>query len=282
MRTGKIELGKYFSVLNNNGSCPYLDMYIPDNMFLDKERKRPAVVICPGGAYIDLSDRESEPIAMFFVSMGFAAFVLNYSTDPHRYPSQLLEGMASVTYIRRNAEELGIADDKIFVCGFSAGGHLAGSIGVLGNRAEFLCQIGAKWQECRPDGMILCYPVIDDSIHSERINCFDFLTGKESSAEIREEASLSRHVSGDTPPAFIWHTLKDATVPVKSSIEMADALERNGVVFELHIFSTGPHGLSLCNHQTASADMPQYYNESTGEWKTLLKNWLSNLFDIKI
>ena len=136
--------------------------------------------------------------------------------------------------------------------------------------------------ESRPNGMILCYPVTDNDIYSERINCFDYLMGKDSSHEERCSASLSRNVSVDTPPAFIWHTLTDATVPVKSSIVFAEALEKNNIPFELHIFAGGPHGLSLCNHQTSSENTPQYYNKAVAEWKTLLMNWLKYEFDINI
>lgn len=282
MRIEKIELEKHFEVLGSENRHPCLTMYLPDNTFLDRKRKRPAVIICPGGAYIDLSDRESEPIALYFMSRGFAAFVLNYSTSPYHFPAQLLEGMASVAYLRRHAQEICILEDKILICGFSAGGHLAGSVGILGKCKEYLCALSAQWEECRPDGMILCYPVTDHDIHSEKINCFDFLTGKESSETAREKASLSRHVSADTPPAFIWHTLKDVTVPVKSSLILALTMEEKGVPVELHVFSGGPHGLSLCNYLTASDDTPQYLNEGVGQWKVLLENWLKETFAMKM
>ena len=283
MRVETVELNKTFGKLGENDRNPTLTMYIPDDMRSQyQDRRSPAVIVCPGGAYVDLSERESEPVALFFVSMGFSAFVLNYSTAPNRFPTQLTEALGAVAYVRRNAGKMRIDSERIFVCGFSAGGHLAGSAGILGVRQDILDSLGVTRKESRPNGMILCYPVTDDDIFFEKINCFDFLFGKESGNNERRQGALSKNIADDTPPAFIWHTLRDETVPVRSSIVLADALERNGIPMELHIFAGGPHGLSLCNHQSSGENTPQYYNEEVGEWKRLFINWLKVEFDIKV
>ena len=283
MRAERFYLKNTFPVLGEGDRNPCLDAYIPDNVpKLYPDRKHPAVLICPGGAYIDLAERECEPVALFFMSLGFASFVLRYSTAPTHYPVQLMEASASAAFIRSHAGSFQIDVGRFFVCGFSAGGHLDGSLGILGNDPAVLAPLGIERAQSRPDGMILCYPVVDSSIYSERINCFDFLMGKKSCQELREKASLSRHVTAETPPAFLWHTVPDASVPVQSSLVLAAALEEKGVPFELHIFCKGPHGLSLCNHQTASEETPQYVNPEDAQWKELLKNWLSAEYKIQM
>lgn len=249
---------------------------------IEPGRKHPAVVICPGGAYLELSEREGEPVAIEFLSRGFHAFVLHYSTYPHAYPDALIEVSALVAWIRKNAEELSVDPHRVFTCGFSAGAHLAASAGIYWKNAEIYRNADLAYGSGRPDGMILCYPVVSNDIACERINSFDYLFGGEKQESLRREYSLQNGVDGTAPPAFIWHTLEDATVPVKSSIVLAEALERNNVRFELHIFSGGPHGLSLCNHQTASEEKKQYYNSQVEEWKGLCYNWLKKEFGIQM
>ncbi len=248
---------------------------------IDLTRKHPAVVICPGGAYIDLSERESEPVAIEFMSKGFYAFVLNYTTYPNAYPDALIDVSVVVAWLRKNAAELSIDPEKIFTCGFSAGAHLAASAGVYWKNPEIYEHTDIAYGSGRPDGMILCYPVVSENIACERINSFDYLISDKEQKQLRTENSLPNGIDETTPPAFIWHTFEDATVPVKSAIVLAEALEKNNVKFELHIFSNGPHGLSLCNHQTAAEDKKQYYNSQVEEWKELCYNWLKKEFGIK-
>ena len=249
---------------------------------IDSERKHPAVVICPGGAYIDLSERESEPVALEFMSKGFHSFVLSYSTYPHAYPDALIEVSAVISWIREHADELSVDPDKVFTCGFSAGAHLAASAGIYWKNPEIYKQTDIKYGSGRPNGMILCYPVVSNDIACERINSFDYLFPEKGQEQLRFENSLQNGVDETTPPAFIWHTYEDATVPAESSIVLAEAFKKNNVKFELHIFSDGPHGLSLCNNQTASDEKKQYYNSQVEEWKVLCYNWLGKEFGIQI
>lgn len=249
---------------------------------IDPDRKHPAIVICPGGAYIDLSEREGEPVALEFMSKGFHAFVLQYSVYPQAYPDALIEISAVVAWIRKNAEELSIDPHKVFTCGFSAGAHLAASAGIYWRNPEIYRRSALEYGSGRPDGMILCYPVVSNDIACERINPFDYLFSGEEQESLRVENSLQNGVDETTPPVFIWHTLEDATVPVKSALVLAAELEKYNVKFELHIFSDGPHGLSLCNHLTASDEKKQYYNSQVEEWKVLCYNWLKKEFGVRM
>ena len=279
----KYRLEKYYHNTQIGDKDIFFTAYMSSNSKeIDPDRKHPAIVICPGGAYIDLSEREGEPVAIEFMSKGFHAFVLQYSTYPHAYPDALIEISAVVGWIRKNAEMLSVDPHKIFTCGFSAGAHLAASAGIYWRNPEIYKKTSLEYGSGRPDGMILCYPVVSSDIACERINSFDYLFPDEEQKELRVQNSLQNGVDETTPPAFIWHTFEDATVPVRNAIILAEELEKNHIKFELHIFSRGPHGLSLCNHQTASEDKKQYYNSQVAEWKGLCYNWLKREFGIQI
>lgn len=239
---------------------------------------RASILICPGGGYGSVSKREAEPVALAFVAKGFNAFVLDYSTadrtDP-RYPKQLLEASAALAYIRRNSEQYNVKKDAVSVCGFSAGGHLAASLGTLWNESVVEQTLGIEHGENRPDGMILCYPVISGGEFAHRAS-FDNLIGEQSDEQLLYKLSLENSVGEHTPPAFIWHTLTDATVPVENSFLFANALKKANIPFELHIYPEGVHGLSLGTCETDSSNPEKdRINLHIGSWFELCSAWLS-------
>ena len=123
-------------------------------------QKRPVIVICPGGAYGMTSDREAEPIAMQYLAKGYHSVILRYSVEPARYPLALLQLAKSVAFLRENAAEFHIDTNKIVIQGFSAGGHLAASLGVFWNTALVTETLGIDAEKVRPNGLMLSYPVI--------------------------------------------------------------------------------------------------------------------------
>ncbi len=212
----------------------------------------PAVLICPGGAYCFVSDREGEPIARRFNAVGMNAFVLHYTVAPGaRFPTALVQAAKAMTEIRHHAKEWNILADKIAVCGFSAGGHLAASLGVLWN-APVVCEALAAGENARPDAQILCYPVITSGEFAHE-GSFINLLGEGYSEETAKSVSLEKLVSSDTPPAFLWHTVTDDVVPVENSMLYAAALRRAEIPFEMHLYERGSHGLSLCEDVTGMA-----------------------------
>lgn len=134
--------------------------------FLDRspemrpERKRPLVLICPGGGYVMTSDREAEPVAMQFLAMGYHTAILRYSVSPAVYPEALLQAGKAVSWLKEQEDKYGIDPDKIVVMGFSAGGHLAGNYGVSWRKPFVREALGVEEEMLRPAGLILCYPVI--------------------------------------------------------------------------------------------------------------------------
>ena len=239
---------------------------------------RRAVIVCPGGGYKHVSAREAEPIAAQFLANGCATFILNYSVDEGAADCRPLKQLAlAIRHVRENAESYNIDPDYVFVCGFSAGGHLCASAGTLWS-SPVLDEIaaGAPRDIVRPTGMILGYPVISGGEYAHR-GSFCKLCGKEEPSE--EELSffsLEKQVTPDTPPAFIWHTFEDQIVPVQNSLLLAGAMANAGVHFELHVFPNGPHGLSLCNEITASGNPERNIVPHNEQWVPLALRWVKD------
>lgn len=247
-----------------------------------KLKPRRTVIVCPGGGYQMLSEREAEPVVCKFLAEGFNVFLLRYSVKPlaHSYAPLIEAGMA-IKYIRENAERFNTDPSYIFICGFSAGGHLAASAGTLWNIEPVREALGISSGNApeginRPTGTILCYPVITggEKAHKgsiKNVSGCDPLTEEAISAY-----SLELHVDPTTSPAFIWHTFSDRTVPVENSLLYASALTANKVPFELHIYPEGTHGLSLCNEWTSSQN-PDKIEPHCENWIELAIKWAAEL-----
>ena len=236
--------------------------------------KRPVIVVCPGVGYEFTSDREAEPIAIKFSAMGYHAVVLRYFVAPDRYPTQLLQLGSLVKYLKQNAEEYHVDPEKIFIAGFSAGGHLAASYGVFWDKEEPWNQIGATNEELKPAGLILNYPVITSGEYAHH-GSFQNLLG-ERYEELKEFMSLEKQVSKNTPPTFMWHTFTDTTVPVENSMLFFSALRKCGVPTEMHIYPCGGHGLSLANRETSNEQGTAIQKECQS-WISLVEIWLESM-----
>lgn len=256
-----------------------LTCFLKDNTDGKPDARRKAVIICPGGGYEFCSTREGEPAAFQFLAMDCQAFVLHYSTDPGIFPEALCELAAAVALIRRQAGEWHIDPNGICVCGFSAGGHLAASLGVFWNRKFLRERLGLEPEEMRPNGMILCYPVISSGEFGHTAS-FDNLTGRGISEFSREFLSLENQVGEQVPPVFMWHTDTDGTVPVENSLLFAWALKKAKVSLELHIYPQGRHGLALANEETDKVTddgRGGYVVPCCQSWIELVKKWLISL-----
>ncbi len=254
-----------------------LTAYVRDNFqLIEPNRRRPSVIICPGGAYFNVCVREGEPVALEFMSRGYNAFVLDYSSGAkgnYHYPTQLLEISAAVAYVRRHADKYHAQKTAVLTCGFSAGGHLAASSGTLWNERTLQETLSIEQGENRPDGMILSYPVINDEPGS-----FSNLLGDDPDPALLEKCKLDHSVGPHTPPAFIWHTVTDAGVPVENSIDFATAMRKYHIPFELHLYGDGKHGLSLGTRETQRFE-GEYRNEYITTWITLCDRWIKKFID---
>lgn len=259
------------------------------------ERKRPMIVICPGGGYEHVSPREGEAIALQFMTTGAHAAVLRYDVSGQgaEFPQHLLELAASVAYVRKHAAEYCIDPDKILVAGFSAGGHLAASLGCFWKEKwlEELMQAetGATMKDYQPNGEILAYPVITSGEFAHR-GSFVKIMGSEaeqgyaplglSATELEEKLSLEKQVTSDFPQTFMWHTFEDGAVPLENSLFFAEALRKAGVNFEYHVFPHGGHGYALATKETAMKEGKEI-NTQCAQWIDLFKSWMKyNVYDI--
>lgn len=212
-------------------------------------RLRPAVLILPGGAYRWTSPREAEPVALRFLARGFVPFVLDYSCAPCVFPVALREAAMAMRYIREQADRLEVNPGMVAAMGFSAGGHLCGTLGTLYDAPE-LQDIGDA-RLLRPDALGLCYPVAVSwgETHAES---FENISGGDPA--LGRRLSLDRLVRRDMPPVFLWHTRDDPSVPVRGSLVLSQALAEAGVDFSLHVYRHGQHGLSTADCMAYPAD----------------------------
>lgn len=232
---------------------------------------RPAVLICPGGGYAAVSDREAEPVALAMAAEGFHSAVLWYPVRRGCYPDALVSLARSVAWLRDREEELRISG--VHTCGFSAGGHLALCLGTFWDRPWLAELTGREAASMRPDGQLLCYPVVTGGEFAHRGSFENLLGARAGNPELLGLLSLERQVTGSTPPSFIWHTCADASVPVENSLLLASALRRNGVPFELHIYGCGGHGLSLADERTMDAGGGGIERACQG-WFALAADWV--------
>lgn len=277
-RTINIDLDYKKIGADNGGYQPTMTLYLPSNSpEIEEGRKRPTVIVCPGGGYRITSDREAEAIAFKFIAEDCNAIVVRYSCAPARFPIQLLELAWVVSKVRENAEEWNVDLNKVAVMGFSAGGHLAASYGTLWNKDFIKEYFGFEGGENKPNGMILCYPVITGGEQAHRGSFENLLGDKKDDEELLLLLSPEKQITEDTPPAFIWHTFEDSGVPVENSLLMATALTQNKISTELHIFPNGWHGLSLCNLTVLN---PNTYHGEFDEcqvWIDMAIRWIKNL-----
>ena len=249
-----------------------LCLYLLDSVGEAPAKKRPMVIVVPGGGYEHCSEREGEPVAMKFLAMGCHACVLDYSVFPNRFPVALRELALAIATIRDHEKDWNVDQESVLVCGFSAGGHLACSMGVFWNRPVAYGGIGRTGKEVRPDGLILCYPVITAGEYCHA-GSFVSLLGEDASVKLRQAVSLENHVTNQMPPVFLWHTVTDDTVPVENSLLLAGAMKKNHVNFEMHLYPSGCHGLSLASEET-SGGKDYLVEPGCQSWILLVQSWI--------
>lgn len=233
----------------------------------DRVSSKEAMLVIPGGGYGAVcTDREGEPIALAYLAKGITSFVLHYSVGkdaPVNCP--LAEASKAIAYIRENAAELSVDPEKIYAVGFSAGGHLCGSLGTLWHKEGIAEKAGIEFGANRPNGVVLCYPVISGS-NNPHAGSFKNLIGKQDpSKEELDEWSLELHVDEKSAPAFIIHTATDRLVPVQNALCMATAYANAGRPFELHVYPKGDHGFALATEVTAGGS-PAFIDERYARW----------------
>ncbi|MGR0160422.1 alpha/beta hydrolase [Paenarthrobacter nitroguajacolicus] len=221
----------------------------------------PAVLVLPGGGYAKQADHEAEPVAEWLASLGIHAFVLRYRVAPDQHPAPLEDAKQAMLWIRGGDHGLNIDAGRVGVLGFSAGGHLAATLSVQVPTGD----PGLDVSGAVPNLSILCYPVISfvDSVHQGSV---DNLAGVGAEAEVLRKLSTELHVTPATPPAFLWHTSDDESVPFSHNLAYAGALGGAGVPVELHVFPSGVHGIGLA-----------FGTPGAEQWTELCAAWLRRM-----
>ena len=215
--------------------APTIDCFFPES-----DHNGAAIIIFPGGGYNHLAPHEGHGYAERLTQAGYTCFVVSYrlACQGHKHPAMLEDAMSAIYTVRSNAADCNILPNRIGVMGSSAGGHLTAHS--LTKWSDFNCDVSL-----RPDFGILCYPVITSEKPHRHEGSFKNLAGPDSSDAMFESLSCEKLVTPQTPPCFIWHTGEDNAVPMENSILFAQALRRNKVPFELHLYNEGSHGLGL-------------------------------------
>lgn len=239
----------------------------------------PLVIICPGGGYEILSNREAEQFALQWNARGVHAAVLRYAVAPERFPNALLQLATAISLVKKNSAEWGVNPGQIFLEGSSAGGHLAASCGVFWKKPYLLEALGLREDEAellRPAGLILNYPVISAGKFAHEGSFKNLMGDAAEDEKCRADLSIEKQVNPDMPPTFIWHGGEDAAVPPENSLLLAMACREAGVPVELHLYMKGGHGLGLANELTQAPD--GYGIEPSCEsWMELAYIWLKEV-----
>lgn len=305
-------LVKKIQLDDNNPDVTLTTYVLDDSVELLNGKKRPAIIICPGGAYLNCSDREGEPVALSFAAMGYHAFVLRYhvffkasedgfaellagKTFEKRvqsiYPAAIRDIAKAFTIINDHADEWLVDTEKIAICGFSAGGHNVLNYAVHYNKAVITDVF--EPEKVKPAAVIAGYPISDYLFMKESVAKQDEMAqglfklsnlaffGKEKpSDDILAEVSATQQVNPSTPPMFLWATVGDNLVPVGHTTRMATALADAGIPFEVHIYEEGDHGLALATQATAKAKTE--LNSIASDWIKSADTWLQKRFALPL
>jgi acetyl esterase/lipase len=250
---------------DKDGDKPSLTIYLPPK---DKANGA-SVVICPGGGYGHLAmDHEGHQVARWLNSLGVAGFILKYR---HRgvgysHPAPLQDVQRAISKVRCQAKEYKIDPERIGVMGFSAGGHLASTAGTHFHKGKANAKDPVNRVSCRPDFMILVYPVISFTESFTHVGSRNNLLGQDADTKLIEKFSNEKQVTPDTPPAFLVHTWEDKAVPAENSIYFYLALRKAKVPAEMHLYLKGRHGFGL--NRTAPP---------TSTWPTRCGEWLKTM-----
>ena len=224
-----------------------------------------AIVIFPGGGYQHLSmEKEGSDVANWLAGAGVTTFVVRYRLGPnYHHPTMLGDAQRAIRTVRARAAEWNVDPRRLGVIGFSAGGHLASTAGTHFDAGNASSADAIERVSSRPDFLLLLYPVItmrDSVTHGgSRLN----LLGREPAPELVRLLSNETQVTRETPPTFLVHSTDDRTVPVQNSLLFYDALKRNGVQAEMHVFEYGGHGFGLAPKDPVLS-----------AWTTICESWM--------
>lgn len=288
-------------VLREDGTAKLCAYVLDPDISFKKYKTRPAMIVCPGGAYLTLATKEGEAVAARWLGMGYQVFVLRYKhycktrpgedgpeptldEDSH-IPEQLIDLMGAMRIVHEHAREWDIDEQRIYVMGFSAGGHLVGSLAERFDEEDLLARAKATADQTKPAGVVMGYPMIsaaplcrdaDDVPEQMRPSLYLIRKGifgtENPSQEQFDAIDLSLHVRPDMPRVFVWHSTEDTVVDPNETLAFVVAMQRAKVPCELHFYQLGPHGTSLCDESSASSELDVL--PASAHWVSACRRWL--------
>ena len=242
---------------------PSITVYLPPK----SKANGCAVVVCPGGGYGHLAvGHEGKDLGEWYNSFGVAAFVLRYRISPHyKHPAPMLDAQRAIRTVRSHAKKWGVDPSRIGIMGFSAGGHLASTAGTHFDSGNEKATDPIDQVSCRPDFLVLCYPVVSFTTKYTHKGSRRNLLGNMPDAKLVELLSNEKQVTKKTPPTFLFHTSADRGVPAENSILFYLALRKVGVSAEMHIYEKGRHGVGLAKGDPILST-----------WSGRLKDWFTS------
>ena len=223
-----------------------------------------AIVICPGGGYgMEAMDHEGYDMAAWLAQQGVAGIVLKYRLPYGHHQIPLEDAQQAIRLVRQKATEWGINPAKVGIAGSSAGGHLASTAGTHFDLGKPDSNDAIEKMSCRPDFMLLLYPVISFNEEYGHMGTRTNLIGTGNNWDLVEKYSNELHVTAQTPPTFLILADDDSTVPPRNSIEFYLALKKFNIPAEMHIFSKGGHGFGM-----------NKINQPVDQWPGLFVQWL--------
>ena len=242
---------------NADGDKPSLTIYLPDQ----EKATGTAIVICPGGGYGHLAmDHEGHQVARWLNSFGVAGFICKYrhsrSGAGYRHPIPLLDAQRAIRTVRSKARQWSVNPSRIGILGFSAGGHLTSTAGTHFDPGNPDAADPINRASCRPDFMVLVYPVVSLNQPWTHKGSRKNLLGSDPDPKLVESLSNETQVTAQTPPAFLVHTWEDTAVPAENSIHFYLALRKAKVPAEMHVYLKGPHGFGLGREGFAASSWP--------------------------
>jgi len=246
----------------NANDIPTVTPYLPNGT----NATGAAMVICPGGGYGHLAAHEGNDYALWLNQQGVTGFVLKYrlGSQGYRHPAMLNDAARAVRWVRAHAKDYKIDPKRVGIMGSSAGGHLASTLLTHFDSGNPNATDMVERQSSRPDLGILCYAVITLGEFTHKGSLHNLL-GTNPPPELIKNLSNELQVTTNTPPCFLWTTFEDKAVPMENTLQFAEALRKNHVPFDLHVYQKGGHGMGL-------KDKPPFANPHP--WAADCRFWL--------
>ena len=287
--------------LREDGTATLCAYVLDPHIRFDQFKTRPAMVICPGGAYLTLATKEAEPVAARWLGHGYQTFVVRYKhyvvrrqeetggepvvDENSRIPEQLVDLMNAMRIVHEHAGEWDIDRSRVYCMGFSAGAHLVGSLAERWDEPGLLERAGATSAQTRPAGVVMGYPMLNagpalaspDEVPPQMLPTLALikraLFGTDAPTQEQIDGiDLVKHVRPDMPRVFAWHSTQDVVVNPADTLAFLSAMQTAHVPCELHFYERGPHGTSLCDWSSASSE--EDMQQASAEWVAACMRWL--------